>query len=381
MHLIKRTGLLILCGLCLLMPCKRKVHAQNAVSAPSVTAQNVLIQNRETGRVLYEKAAYTPVPMASTTKMMTAIIIAESCTLSDTVTVSRTASAIHGSTMHLAHGEQISVRALLYGLLLCSGNDAAIALAEFASGSVEDFCTQMNRKAALLGATNTHFTSPHGLDHEEHYTTAYDLAQIAEAFMQIPILTQICATKQITIEGHNLTNTNPLLGTDPHVTGIKTGYTGNAGYCLVVSAKGNGASFIIVLLNCPTSDARKQDAQKLTDYAVSQYTLYDICPRGYIAATLSVKKGQDETVDAVLPGRVRLALTEEEYGKIQFEFIPSSSQLQAPIQGGSVLGTFQILLEDECLYQCDAVAFRQVAHTSFWGNFLKIITELAYLFP
>lgn len=371
----------LLIGTALLLSQGRSTAAAAAAvpSIPTVTARNVLILNRETDRILYEKSGYEQVPMASTTKMMTAIIIVEECTLSETVQVSKTAAAVTGSTMHLAEGEQISVRTLLYGLLLCSGNDAATALAEHCAGSVEDFVDKMNRKAVFLGANNTHFTSPHGLDNDAHYTTAFDLALIADAFLEYPTLAQICSTRQIALEGHSMTNTNPLLGVNPNVFGIKTGYTGNAGYCLVLSARNDSASFIIVLLNCASSDARKSDAQKMTAFAVDHYKLYDIFPRGHIAATLPVRKGSDETVDAVLPQRVRLVLTETERSALRYDFEPCTQEIQAPIPGGSTLGTFRILLGDECLYQSDAVAFRTVERPGFLACLLKVITEFAYL--
>ncbi len=377
---VKRILASSLCILFLFLSNPTKTHAVSNPVPPSVTARYALIQNQETGRILYDKAAQIPVPMASTTKMMTAIIVMETCMLSDKTTVSREASQIQGSTMHLAQGEEISVRALLYGLLLCSGNDAAIALAQHASGSVDTFCNKMNEKAALLGLSDTHFTSPHGLDDTNHYTTAYELAQIARAFMRIPTLADICATKTITIEGHALTNTNPLLGFNPYVTGIKTGYTDGAGYCLVLCVKKGDASYIIVLLNCPTSKERKEDAQKLTEFVTDHYALYGVLPKGHIVATLPVRKGEAETLDAVLPERIRLVLTLWERENIKFVFTPEKALLTAPISGGSVLGNFQIYTGNTCIYQGSAVAFKPVASKGFWGIFLEIVTAWIYLF-
>lgn len=380
MSAVKRILASSLCILLIFLSEPPKAYAASNPAPPSVTARYALIQNQETGRILYDKAAKIPTPMASTTKMMTAIVVTETCILSDKTTVSREASQIQGSTMHLAQGEEISVRALLYGLLLCSGNDAAIALAQHASGSVEAFCKKMNDKAALLGLSDTHFTSPHGLDDTNHYTTAYDLAQIARAFMEIPLLADICATKTITIEGHTLTNTNPLLGINPYVSGIKTGYTDGAGYCLVLNVKKADASYIIVLLNCPSSKERKEDAQKLTEFVTQHYALYGILPKGHIAATLPVRKGETETVDAVLPKRVQLVLTQWERENIKFIFTPAQAPLTAPVSGGSTLGDFQIYAGNTCVYQGSAVAFKPVDSKGFWGILLEIVTAWIYLF-
>ncbi len=380
MHLLKRIGLITL-GLILLFPVgKSRVQANAPLSAPTVTARHALIQNRETGRILYEKSAGTRVPMASTTKIMTAILVIKNCSLTDNVTVSQQASAISGSTMHLAQGETISVRSLLYGLLICSGNDAAVALAEHTAGTVEAFADRMNQEAQQMGLTDTHFTSPHGLDDPGHYTTAYDLAQMADAFMAYPELTKIAATKQIAVEGHNLTNTNPLLGVNEHVTGLKTGYTGNAGYCLVLSAAQGDATYLIILLNAPTSKARKKDAQTLTAFATENYALYNIFPKNYGVTTLPVQKGDIDQVDAVLPEGLQLVLTKEERDNLTINFTPYQDCLRAPVACGAALGKFRAFSGKMCLYEAEAVSLQSVGERSFWANFLAILTAWVYLF-
>ncbi len=355
------------------IPCKASDYVP-------LTAQYAFAQSTATGRILYNKSAQTKVPMASTTKMMTAIIVIENCVLSDIVTVSKEASQITGSTMHLAQGETISVRALLYGLLLVSGNDAAVALAEHTAGSVENFCGKMNEKTQELDISNTHFTSPHGLDDNEHYTTAQDLAQIGKAFMKDPILTQICSTKQISIEGHHLTNTNPLLGIHNHVNGIKTGYTGNAGYCLVISAQNKYDAYIIVLLGCPSAKDRKRDAKKLTDHITMNYELYEILPRGSIVDTLPILDGNEKYVDIILPEKVTLTLTQEERQKLRFSFTPDTQLLNAPVSGGSVCGKFAVYTQDTCLYEGPGIALKSVSEKGFWAHFLEVVTRLIYLF-
>ncbi|MBR5281107.1 MAG: D-alanyl-D-alanine carboxypeptidase [Clostridia bacterium] len=347
---------------------------------PTVSAPYAFVQNQETGRILYQKNAQTPVPMASTTKIMTAILVSENCSLSEIVTVSAQAAETTGSTMHLAKGEQITVRALLYGLLLVSGNDAAVALAEHISGSVEDFCVLMNAKSAALELTNTHFTSPHGLDHPDHYTTAADLGKMAQLFSKDPLLSDICNTKLITIEGHTMTNTNPLLGVSPYVYGIKTGYTGNAGYCLVLRAEHQGASYIIVLLGCPTSKDRRRDAFNATNYVVEQYRLYDLYPKGYVVGSLDIGAGKMVKTDAVLPNKIQCVLQAEERNQVKSIFTPIQGPVQAPLRHDQTIGIFRLYVGSECIYEGDVNPFMNVDRRSFLDAILEVLTAWVYLF-
>ena len=175
--------------------------AVNKNDPPELNAGYVYVMDTETGRCLYEKNGFTKTPMASTTKIMTAIIVLEKGNLNEVVTVSRAAAATDGSEMHLKAEEEISVNDLLFGLLIKSGNDAAVALAEHIGGSVKGFCDMMNEKAKELGALDTNFTSPHGLDEEGHYTTARDLAIIAAYAMKNDLFRQIVSTKSATVNG------------------------------------------------------------------------------------------------------------------------------------------------------------------------------------
>ena len=378
MDKFKKIGTFFLFILCLW------IHPQPSAASdnffPTVTAPYVFVQNQETGRILYEKNAQTPVPMASTTKIMTAIIISQNCSLTETVTVSKNAATTTGSSMHLSTGEKLSVRALLYGLLLVSGNDAAVALAEHLCGSTEDFCILMNNKATELGLINTHFTSPHGLDHEDHYTTAEDLAQIARVFTQDPLLSDICNTKLITIEGHTMTNTNPLLGVSPYVRGMKTGYTGNAGYCLVLLAEHQGASYIVVLLGCPSSKDRKRDAFSVTNYLAENYRLYDLYPKGHVVGSLTVADGKISEIDAILPKKIQCLLMPNERNKIKVIFTPEKLPAQAPLSHDQKVGTFRIFIDNTCVYEGPATPFRNVERKGFWDAFLEVLTAWIYLF-
>ena len=226
-----------------------------------------------TNQVLYEKNASAIMYPASTTKIMTLITALEKGDPASIVTISPRAAAVDGSSLDLRPGDKLTLRSNLTGMMLVSGNDAATAIAEHVAGSVPAFVALMNEKAAKLGAANTHFTNPHGLpDPINHYTTAYDLALISAYAMQNPDIVKIVSAREADISFLNrkavhVTNTNKLLKTYPGINGLKTGYTREAGDCLVAGAKRNGVQLIAVVLN---DDNRWTDAAALLDYGFQQ---------------------------------------------------------------------------------------------------------------
>lgn len=244
-------------------------------SSLNLNARSCIVLDRNSQKILYGKNEYNKVKMASTTKIMTATIIIENCNLNDTVVVSKKAASTGGSRLGLKTGDTITISDLLYGLMLCSGNDAAVCLAETTAGSVADFATLMNNKAQELGLTNTHFESPHGLDSDGHYTTAYELAILSNYAMKNSTFSKIVGTKTytVTINGYpkTLSNTNELLGNLDGVYGIKTGFTNGANRCLVTCCKRNDIDIICVVLGCDTKKFRTQDSIKLIEYAFSNF--------------------------------------------------------------------------------------------------------------
>ena len=219
---------------------------------PNINARSCIILDRISKKILFGKNEFNKVKMASTTKIMTATIIIENCDLSQTVIVSKKAASTGGSRLGLKANDKITIRDLLYGLLLCSGNDAAVALAETAGGDISSFSQMMNSKAKELGFKNTNFESPHGLDSDKHYTTAYELAILSDYALKNKTFSQIVGTKNytVTINGYpkTLSNTNELLGNLNGVYGIKTGFTNGANRCLVTSCKRNEMDIICVVL-------------------------------------------------------------------------------------------------------------------------------------
>ena len=224
----------------------------------------------QTGKVLTESGADLKLPMASTTKIMTALIIAEDCDLDEVFTVHDEAVGVEGSSIYLKKGEKIDVRDLLYGLMLRSGNDSAAALAIHHSGSIEKFAEKMNERAKQLGATSTNFKNPSGLPDSQHYTTARDLCKIACAAMKNKIFKEVVGTKNYEGKFRSYSNKNKMLFNYQWATGVKTGYTKNAGRCLVSSAEKDGMEVVSVVLNCPEMYER---SESILNYCFSNYKL------------------------------------------------------------------------------------------------------------
>lgn len=241
---------------------------------PSVTARAALLGDRKTGQVLLERRADDPLPPASTTKMMTALLTIESTHPSDTVVVPGEA-LVGDASMGLWAGERLTVEELLYGLLLMSGNDAAMALADYVGGDVDAFVKMMNARAQALGMTATHFVNPHGLDAAGHVSSARDLFTLARAALDQPLFAHIVATREAQIAGRYMVNRNQLLGTYPGADGVKTGTTDLAGECLVASATRDGHQAIAVVLG---SQDRYADARALLDHYFERYVWLRLGP-------------------------------------------------------------------------------------------------------
>ena len=256
------------------------VNNQSEIKIPETNSKACVIIDRNTNNILYEKNSTQKRKMASTTKIMTATIIIENCNLNDTIEISKKAAGTGGSRLGLKSGDKITIKDLLYGLMLKSGNDAAVALAEYAGESIDGFANLMNKKASELGLTNTHFETPHGLDSDEHYTTAYELALLSNYALKNSTFAQIVGTKEhtITINGNpkQISNTNELLGNMAGVYGIKTGFTNGANRCLVTACKRNNMDIICVVLGADTKKFRTQDSVKLINYIFDNFKSVDI---------------------------------------------------------------------------------------------------------
>ena len=260
--------------------------ASNPTNEPKLNSRYAVVLDRNSKAILYAKNENKRVPMASTTKIMTAIVLLENLgvnndlTLNSQIEACKQAGAIGGSRLGLKAGDKITINDLLYGLMLCSGNDAAIQIAVSIGGSIEGFADLMNKKAKELGLKDSHFITPHGLDEPEHYTTAYELALITDYALNIEKIAQVVNTKTytVTINGNSKTinNTNELLGYLNGVNGVKTGFTNGAGRCLVTSVNRNDFNIITVVLGADTKKIRTKDSISLIEYTYSNYELVNL---------------------------------------------------------------------------------------------------------
>ena len=323
--------------------------------------------------------------MASTTKIMTATIIIENCDLSKTIEVSKKAASTGGSRLGLKTGDKITIRDLLYGLLLRSGNDAAVALAETCGGNIQGFCELMNTKAKELGLSNTHFESPHGLDSEEHYTTAYELALLTDYALKNPTFSQIVGTQNytVTINGYskNLNNTNELLGYLDGVYGVKTGFTNGANRCLVSACKRGDMDVICVVLGCDTKKFRTNDSIKLIKYAFEnfeyvnmnelinkEFTKWKNENENYfninkgISSHLEIKYSEPET--PIIP----IKKSDIESVKIN---IYMTKNFEAPIYENTLLGNIEVTSNNGFILHSDILANNMIKKKNFFDYTLE----------
>lgn len=280
---------------------------------PIINSKSAIIYDRVSGSVLFGKNENEKRKMASTTKIMTAIIVIENSNLNDIVTVSSKSAGTGGSRLGLHTNDKISVIDLLYGLLLCSGNDAAVALAEYVGGSLDDFAILMNEKCSVLNLSSTHFVTPHGLDNDEHFTSAYELAIITDYALKNETFRSLVGTKNhtISINGNskNLSNTNELLGNLDGVYGVKTGFTNGANRCLVTSIKRNDMDLICVVLGADTKKDRTKDSISLIEYGFNNFEMINIKERiitefnnwkSYNSSAFTIDKGISNDIDVYL---------------------------------------------------------------------------------
>lgn len=369
---------------------------QSFAYAVSVTAESAILVEVSTGRIIYEKNSTKQMYPASTTKMVTAILVIENCDLQEIVTVSETALQNIPTgyvTCDLSVGEEISVNDLLYALMVPSANDAAYVLAEHVAGSVDAFADMMNNKAREIGCTATHFVNPNGIHDSRHYTTAYDLYLIAKYCMQNETFRNIVSTKEYTLPATNkheaadrtFTTTNDLLNpekTNYYKTaiGIKTGHTSMAGHCLVSESSREGLDFISVVLNSESDNKRFSDSVNLFNYGYDNYTLTKVKEKNQLIETIEIENATKETANLDL-------LVDEEITVINNksitmdQIIPEiklNEEISAPIIAGTVLGTIKYKVDD-IEYSANLIAKNDVIEKPDYSIFLVIVGILLLL--
>lgn len=308
-----------------------------------------------TGRILYSQDEHKRLPMASTTKILTAIVAIENCDdLDKKYEISKSATGIEGSSIYLKAGEHLSVRELLYGLMLRSGNDSAVAIAEIISGSVEKFVLLMNEYCKKLNLKDTSIVTVNGLHNENHYSSAYDLAIISAYAMKNEIFAEIVKTKQKNIDNEFskfsdhirvLVNKNRFLDMVNGADGVKIGYTKKAGKCFVGSATRNGMQVIFVCLNAKTMF---DDACKYIEKAFKEYSLVKLLSVGELSKT-PIKNGKLEEVPVILKDDIWYPLTDAELQKIKGK-LAINENLSAPIKNNTEIGTIELWLENNLIF-------------------------------
>ncbi|NLV88598.1 MAG: D-alanyl-D-alanine carboxypeptidase [Tissierellia bacterium] len=343
------------------------VYGDNIVLSSS---SSILIDSN-TGRVLYEKNPYIKMPMASTTKIMTALVALEYGKLDDEVTIDKEAVGVEGSSIYLREGEKITLEDLLYGLMLRSGNDAAVAIAIHIADSVGNFVDLMNKKAKEIGAENTNFTNPHGLHDDNHYTTAYDLALITREAFKHEIFAKIVGAKSYVsnrVENNYYYNKNKTLWEYKGGDGVKTGYTMRSGRCLVSSATRNNHRLIAVSLNA--SDWFN-DNYKLLDYGFDNYKPYLIYDKGQFIKKIDLEKGKKKYLDLVTDSSFTYLLKEDERERLKIS-IEVPDIVEAPIEKGTKIGHIYAFLDGKLINKSDLIASSSVRKTNIIERLFEV---------
>ncbi len=338
----------------------------------AVAARGAVLIDADSGRVLFGQNENAMLPMASTTKVMTTLIALEHSSLDEPVTAGKHAAGVTGTSLYLSEGETLSMEHMLYGLMLRSGNDAAVAVAEHVAGSVEAFAELMNEKARALDA-DAWFVNPHGLDADGHAISALGLARVMRAAMQNPTFRTITATKRKVIPwvgneySRVLENKNRLLTTYEGATGGKTGYTSKAGRCLVFSAERNGLSLIGVVLNCPTWF---DTATAMLDYGFESFRTERVAEAGEALARLPVVNGIEAEVAVAAAEPLRAAVPVGSRTETRVNLPPS---LDAPVRSGDVVGSVQLVSDGIVVAQRELRAAGSVERRDLRRAFLTLI--------
>jgi D-alanyl-D-alanine carboxypeptidase (penicillin-binding protein 5/6) len=352
---------------------------------PKLQARSAILMEASTGQVLFSHNADLPLPPASLTKIMTAILVLERCGLEEQVRASKRATRAKASSMHLQEGEQVRVRDLLYALMLRSANDAAVALAEHTAGSVEHFVQLMNEKARAIGATRTHFVNPHGLHHPHHYSTARDLALIARYAMQNPQFRAIVSQRRVMISrSHNqedlwMVSKAKFLDMYPWAEGIKTGYTRQAGFCFAGAASQNGRRLITVVLNSPQ---REQDTIALMEYGFNHWQPIALGWAGQLIGKVPVKNGVKSEVEVKLIQHAVWVVPSREAHQYRWVLMPA--ELHAPVQAGAAAGWVVLKRSGKPVLKVPIQAAQAVEthHTShagvLWAGGFALLTYALY---
>lgn len=355
-------------------------HTVSAANISDITAKSAIVIEASTGSVLYGKNIEERRYPASTTKIMTLITALEHGNPNSMVTASPNAANTEGSTLWLAPGEQLRMLDMLYGIMLVSGNDATVAVAENISGSVDRFAKLMTEKAHMIGAVHTNFTNSSGLPDPNHYTTAYDLALITAYGYKNPLFAEIVGTKNKIIpwsgkdHARDLYNENRMLWLYEGANGVKTGYTDAAGRCLVSAAKRGNVQLIAVVLD---SDYMWDDSIALLDYGFKQVNPVKVVEKDEILKTIKVTNGILDSVKLITSDNIIVPLRDQDKDQLR-TVVEAPDKIEAPVKSGQKIGKVKVMYKDKEVAATDLLAEQPVERKSFfgiiWGSLWSVLT-------
>ncbi len=341
--------------------------------APPVAARAYLLADFSSGRLLVQQGVNDRVEPASLTKLMTAYLTFTALKqgrikMNQVLPVSEKAWRTEGSRMFIEMDRPVTVDELIHGMIIQSGNDACIALAEGVAGSEEVFAQMMNQQAARLGMKNTHYMNSTGLPHPQHYTTAYDLSLLAAAIIRdFPEDFKYYSMKDYRYNNITQPNRNRLLWLDPSVDGMKTGHTESAGYCLIATAKRNPMRLISVVLGASSDNVRATESQKLLNYGFQFFDSHRVYAKGQTISSLPVWKGKEKTLKAGVSQDLLLTLPKGHYSRVKAT-VTSKQPLLAPIAAGQAVGTLHLTLDDKPLAEYPLLALEEMPLANIFGR-------------
>ena len=358
----------IIC-LMLVVSCLFSVTTVFSKEPSEIESRSAILIEQSSGAVLFEKNADKKCAIASVTKVMTALLLMEeidkgNIKYDDYITTSENAEEMGGSQVYLEVGEKMTVDDMLKGLMIASGNDVAVAIGEHISGTLEDFIALMNKRAKELGMNNTNFVNPNGLPDDNHYSTARDVAIMSRVLMENhPDIKKYTTIWMDSLRGgeFQLANTNKLIATYKYATGLKTGFTTEAGHCLAASAEKDKMALVSVILGGPSSEIRFSEARLLLDYGFDNFSLKEKIKAGDLICEAEVIKGKTDKVNGVAKNDYVIMDNKKVSGEItkEIELIPD---IKAPVEKDQKLGVLRILKGDSVMYELDIVAEKTVKH-------------------
>ena len=366
---------------------KSSNNSQNNNNGSSLAseAKSAIMMEASTGKVIFEKNSHEKLPMASMTKMMTLLIIMENIKSGnlkwdEKVVTSEHAASMGGSQIFLEVGEEMTIEDLVKGICIGSGNDAAVAMAERIAGTEDDFVKMMNKKSQVLGLKDTHFVNSCGLDDDNHYSSASDMAVIARELVKYDKILEFTGTyedylRKNTNNSFWLVNTNKLVRYYKGVDGLKTGYTKSAGYCITTTAKKNNMRLITVVMGEPSSTVRNSETTSMLDYGFNTYRIDTVLSKKKIIATKKIMGGKDKNIKVVASDDINI-LNTKSGTKRSVKYKLSMNGIRAPLKKGDVVGNISVIENNKTIMNVDAVTLNEVKRANIFIVYMRSLLNM-----